>query len=391
MLTLVVALVALVPMGCAQETVIEEGDTYKVGALFDLTGPTSNLGVPEKNTVNMMVDQINDNGGINGHPLQVIIYDTEGDADKGVTLATRLIEQDEVLAIIGPTRSGTSIKIINTVTTAKIPVVSCAASTRIVNPIDERYWIFKTPQTDQEAITYIYTHMQSANISNVALITDTSGFGAAGRDILLADAADYGLTIVDDQTFANGDPSTQSQLTHIGGPDIDAEAVVCWSTDKDSATVARDMQTLQMEIQLYCSHGIANVNFVGAAGDAAEGVILPAGKVVIVDDLPADDPQKEVLMQYRDDYEALYGEGTINTFGGHAWDALRMVIMALEEMDEGLTIKEARAAIRDGIEQTTNFVGISGIFTMSPTDHYGLPPGSLEMMQIVEGDWIWLK
>ncbi len=389
MLTLVVALVALVPMGCAQETVIEEGDTYKVGALFDITGTTSNLGVPEKNTVNMMVDQINDAGGINGHPLEVIVYDTEGDNDKCATMATRLIEQDEVIAIIGPTRSGTSLHILDTVTTAEIPLVSCAANIGIVTPVGERYWIFKTPQTDKEAITEIYTYLQSANVSNIALITDTSGFGAGGRDVLIADAADYGLTIVDDQTFDNDDTSMQSQLTHIGG--TDAEAVVCWSTDKESAIVALDMQTLQMEIPLYCSHGIANMDFITAAQEAANGVIFPAGKLLIVDDLPADDPQKDVLTQYRDDYEALYGEGTKSTFGGHAYDALSMVVIALEGLDEGITLSDARTAVRDGIEQTTDFVGISGVFTMSDTNHLGMEPGSLAMIEIVDGEWTWLK
>jgi branched-chain amino acid transport system substrate-binding protein len=388
-LVLVVALLAIFPMGCAQEETIEEGDTYKVGALLDLTGPASNLGVPEENTVAMIVDQINEEGGINGHPLEVIVYDTEGDAVEGVLLATRLIEQDEVLAIIGPTRSGTSLEIIDTITTAEIPLVSCAANIGIVTPVGERYWIFKTPQTDKEAVTEIYTYLQSANVSNIALITDTSSFGAGGRDILIADAADYGLTIVDDQTFANDDPSMQPQLTHIGG--TDAEAVVCWTTDKDAATVALDMQTLQMEIPLYCSHGIANMDFIDAAGDAANGVVFPAGKLLIIDDIPADDPQKEVLTQYRDDYEALYGEGTINTFGGHAWDALQMVIMALKEMDEGLTITEARAAIRDGIEQITDFAAISGVFTMSPTNHLGMEPGSLALIEIVDGEWTWLK
>jgi len=255
--------------------------------------------------------------------------------------------------------------------------------------VGERYWIFKTPQTDKEAVTEIYTYLQSANVSNIALITDTSSFGAGGRDILKANAADYGLTVVDDQVFANDDPSMQSQLTHIGG--TDAEAVVCWTTDKDAATVALDMQTLQMEIPLYCSHGIANMDFIDAAGDAANGVVFPAGKLLIIDDIPADDPQKEVLTQYRDDYEALYGEGTINTFGGHAWDALQMVVMALEEMDEGLTITEARAAIRDGIEQITDFAAISGVFTMSPTNHLGMEPGSLALIEIVDGEWTWLK
>ncbi|UCC60563.1 MAG: ABC transporter substrate-binding protein, partial [Dehalococcoidia bacterium] len=344
----------------------------------------SHLGVPEEQTVNMMLEQINAAGGVNGHPLEVIIYDDETSVEKCVTLTNRLIEQDNVLAIIGPTTSGNSLGIIETVTAAEIPLISCAASTLIVEPVEERYWVFKTPQTDKEAVTEIYIYMQEQGFTKVALITDTSGFGAAGRDILVADAGDYGITIVDDQTFASGDTSMQSQLTHIGG--TDAEAVICWATDKESATVATDMQTLQMDIPLFCSHGIANMAFITNAGDAANGVIFPAGKLLILDDIPTDDPQYDVLTQYTADYEAYTGE-TVSTFGGHAYDALSMVVIALEQLDEGLDVAEARAAIRDAIEQITGFAGTGGVFNMSPTNHLGMVPGSLAMIEIVDGEW----
>ncbi|MDY6893165.1 MAG: ABC transporter substrate-binding protein [Chloroflexota bacterium] len=364
-------------------------ETYKVGAVFATTGPASHLGVPEKQTVEMMVDEINGAGGINGHPLEVIIYDTETNAEKCATMVNRLIEQNEVLAIIGPTTSGNSMAILDTVATAEIPLVSCAASINIVTPVEERYWVFKTPQTDKQAVTEIYTYLQSGNITKVALITDTSGFGSAGRDILLADAADYGITVVDDQTFDSGDTSMQSQLTHIGG--TDAEVVICWATDKESAIVAVDMQTLQMGTPLLCSHGIANIGFIEGAGDAANGVIFPAGKLLIVDVVPENDPQKEVLTNYKADFEALYGEGTVNTFGGHAYDALSMVVIALEGMEEGLDLAEARTAVRDGIEGITDFAGTGGIFTMSPTDHLGMAPGSLALIEIVDGEWTWFR
>ena len=385
-LTLVVALIAVGCIGCGGE----EEETYKVGAVFALTGPASNLGVPEEQTVKMMVDQINDAGGINGRPLEVIIYNTETSSEKCATMVNRLIEQDKVLAIIGPTTSGNSLAILDTMTTAKVPLVSCAANIGIVEPVEERYWIFKTPQTDKEAVTEIYIYLEQQGFSNVALITDTSAFGAAGRVFLIADAADYGLTIVDDQTFTSGDTSMQSQLTHIKG--TDAEVVICWATDKESAVVALDMQTLKMDTPLFCSHGIANMDFIEQAGTAANGVIFPAGKLLIIDDVPATDPQKEVLTTYKADFEALYGEGTINTFGGHAYDALSMVVIALEGMEEGLSLADARAAVRDGLENDVkNWPGTGGVFTMSPTDHLGMAPGSLAMIEIVDEEWTWLK
>ena len=390
-LILAVALLALGGISCSSGgggATPTPKAAYKVGALFATTGGGSNLGKPEEETVNMMVEQINAAGGINGHPLEVIFYNTESSAEKCATLTTRLIEQDNVLAIIGPTTSGESLAIIDTVTTAKVPLVSAAANIGIVTPVSERYWVFKTPQADKEVAAEILRNMQQQDMTKVAIITNTSSFGAGGRSVLKSDAGNYGITIVDDQTFSTGDTSMQSQLTHIKG--TDAQAVICWDTDQQAAIVAQDMKTLQMTIPLFCSHGIANQAFIDEAGAAANGVVFPAGKLLIVDVVPASDPQKEVLVQYKADYEAKYGK-VVSTFGGHAYDALSMVVMALKDMPEGLDTAAARQAVRDGIEQIKDFAGISGVFTMSPTDHLGMQPGSLAMIKIVDGKWTWLQ
>jgi len=181
-----------------------------------------------------------------------------------------------------------------------------------------------------------------------------------------------------------------SQVTHIKGNN--PQAVVCWSTDKGSAIVAQDMKTMQMEdVLLFMSHGVANKAFVTAGGNAVEGVIIPAGKVLVADEVPDSDPQKEVLVSYKDDYEAIYGNGSIDTFGGHCYDGLSWVILALEEMEDGLTIAEARAFIRGEIESMPEFVGTGGVYNISPEDHLGLGTGNLYMYKIVEGEWVWLK
>jgi len=392
-LTLMAALLALGGISCSSEegvtTTATPKETYKVGALFSITGANSNLGLPEKETVDMMVEEMNAAGGINGHPLEVVFYDTETDAAKCVTLATRLIEQDNVLAIIGPTGSPESLAIIDTVTTANIPLVSCAANIGIVTPIADRYWVFKTPQADKEVAAEILRYLQAQGITKVAIITDTNAFGAGGKTVLNRDAGSYGITVVDDQTFASEDTSMQSQLTHIKG--TDAQAVICWATDKPSAIVAQDMETLQMTIPLLCSHGIANAAFITNAGAAANGVIFPAGKLLVVNEVPATDPQQAVLAQYKTDYETKYAGKTASTFGGHAYDALSMVVIALGEIEEGLDTASARQAVRDEVEQIQNFVGVSGVFTMSATDHLGMQPGSLALIEIVDGKWTWLQ
>ena len=363
---------------------------YKVGAVFSTSASQSDLGIPEERTVKMMEEEINDKGGINGHPLEIVFYNDESDSTKTLSLVTKLIEQDNVLAIIGPTFSGGSLAILDAVKTAEIPNISCAASIKIVTPVAERYWVFKTPQTDVQAIQEIYGYLEEKDITKIGIITDTSGYGASGREYLIAQKGDYGIEIVDDQTFTTGDTNMQSQLTHIKG--TSAQAVICWATNKESAIVAQDMVTLGFTIPLFCSHGVANKAFIEQAGDAANGVILPAGKLLVVDDVPSSDPQAKVLKKYRDDYEDIYGEGTVNTFGGHAYDALSMIVMALEEMDEDLSTADARAFIRGFIENDIDaWPGTGGVYTMSPEDHLGMAPGSLALIKIVDGEWTWLQ
>ena len=396
MLVLVVALIAIFPMGCAQEEkTIEEGDTYTVGAVFSVTGAYSPLGEPEKQTVEMMVDEINDAGGINGHLLEVIVYDDESDSTKAATMATRLIEQDEVLAIIGTSASGPSMFMVPAATDNKVPLVACAASEPIVNDEEgnEREWVFMTPQSSNQAARTIFDYLQNTlNVSNIALLTDKGGFGQMGVAALEADAPNYDLTIVAKETFDNvNDKDMTPQLTNIEIATPAAEAIICWGTSPGPAIITKNWADMEMGIPLFQSHGSLSQTYLDLAGDAANGVMLPSGKFWIVDELLDTDPQKAVLLEYIADFEALYGEGKANTYGGHAWDALSMVIEALDNMEDGLTLSEARTHIRDYIQNITNFVGTGGIFNMSPDNHHGLTDDALVMIQVVDGKWTWLK
>lgn len=394
-LILVAGLLALGGISCSTK---EEGGAtptpaltpYKVGALFANSGFNQPLGQPEVQTVIMMEKQINDAGGINGHPLDVIWYDTASDTATAATLANKLIE-DGVVAIIGPTSTGESMAIKSIANDAKVPLISCAAGSVIVQPIGNYTWVFNTPQLDYIAIERLYTYLQEQSITKIALLTDTAGFGAAGRKWLVDTnmLAKYGLTIVPsgDLTYGPTDVDMLSQLNKING--TDAQAIVCWGTSPGPAIVARNMRTLGMTIPLLNSHGIAFKSFIDTAGAAANGVIFCAGKLPIVDELPATDPQKALLEKYKADFEAEWGVGTANTFGGHAYDALNMVVDALK------AVGPDRAKIRDYIENDiVNWPGTGGIYTMSPQNHNGLPSDPKQAMilvQIVNGKWTWLQ
>ena len=351
--------------------------TYKVGALLSVTGPAAWLGTPERNTVRMIEEEINEAGGINGHPLEVIVEDTVGDATKTVTAAKKLISQDEVLAIVGPSRSGTTMAVIPIVEEAEIPLISCAAAEAIVVPV--KRWVFKTPQKDSDAAIRIYEYMKEQGISKIAIITGTTGFGDQGRQQLKKLAPDFDITIVVDETYGPADTDMTAQLTKVKASE--AEALINWSIVAGQVIVAKNLRQLGVEIPLFQSHGFGNVKYAQTAGEAGEGIIFPCGRLLAVDSLLEGHPQKEVLTRYKEEYEAKYNED-VSTFGGHAWDALYLVIEALEEVGPD------REKIRDYIENKKGFVGTGGVFNFSPEDHNGLDKYAFEMLMVKDQKFV---
>jgi len=355
-------------------------EPYKIGAIFAITGGASWLGEPERNTVRMIEEEINAIGGINGHPLQIIVEDTVGDETKTVLAVKKLISKDGVLVIIGPSRSGTSLAVIPTIERAKVPLISCAAAEAISVPV--KPWVFKTPQKDNDAVIRIYEYMREQGISKVAIITATAGFGDQGRKQLKKLAPDYGITIVTDETYGQNDTDMTAQLTKIKASE--AQAVVNWSIVPAQAIVLKNMRQLGMKIPAFQSHGFGNIKYAQAAGEAAEGVIFPAGRLLAADTLSDDHIQKEVLSRYKEEYETKYGED-VSTFGGHAWDALHLVMLALR------AVGPDRARIREFIENVKGFVGTGGVFSYSPDDHTGLTKEAFEMLTVKGGKFVVLE
>lgn len=357
-----------------------KGATIKVGAIFAVTGPASSLGLPEKQTVEMMVEKINAAGGVLGRPLEVIVYDDEGDATKTVTLAKRLISTDKVSAIIGPTTSGTSLALLSVIEEAQIPLVSCAASYKIVT--DEngkaRQWIFKTPQSDSMAVEKIYDYFNKNKISKIAIMSVSDGYGESGRAELLRLAPNFKLEVLADERFGGDDVDMTAQLTKIKG--TKAQAIVVWAIQKAPAIVAQNAKTLGLPQLIVQSHGVASKKFIELAGDAADGQLLPAGRLIVVDQLADTDPQKAMLKAYKTDFEAKFGP--VSTFGGHAYDALMILIAAMTKVGT-----DDPAKVRDALEEIKGFVGTGGIFNMSAADHNGLTKEAFVMVKIENKDW----
>lgn len=352
----------------------------KIGALFSVTGPASFLGEPERNTAKMMVDEINKAGGVKGRELELIVIDTQGDATKAVQGVNKLIKDDKVSAIIGPSITGDTMAVIPVVEKSGVPLVSCAAGVKITDPVKK--WVFKTAQNDALAVPKIFGHMKKQKIGKIAIITASDGFGSSGREQLSLHAKHFGMQIISDETFGPKDTDMTAQLTKIRGGE--AQAIVCWGTNPGPAVVARNAKQLGITLPLYMSHGVSSKKFIELAGDASEGIILPSGRVIVAAQLPDSDPQKKSLMNYVENYRKHYKVDG-DHFGGHAWDAVMLIKEAIERGGE------TPAAIRDQLEKTEKFAGIGGTFNFSPADHAGLTSDAFVLVQIKQKDWTLVK
>lgn len=362
-------------------TVSFASTTVKIGGLFAVTGPASFLGEPEKKTLELLVKETNEKGGINGMKLEAVIYDTGGDATKAVQLATKLIKDDKVSVIIGPSTTGESMAVIPVAEKEKIPLISCAAGIKITDPL--KHWVFKTPANDHVAAEKILNFMAGKKQKSIALLTVTDGFGASGREQIKVLAKQKGFTIVADEVYGPKDTDMTAQLTKIRG--IKPDAIICWGTNPGPAVVTKNVKQLGIKTPLYMSHGVASKKYIELAGaDSAEGVMLPAGKLAIYDALPKGDAQYKLLKNYDQSYKKTYGTEA-STFGGYAYDAFLLATNAIKKA--GSTPEQIRA----GIEKTSKLVSISGVFTMSPKDHNGLDLSAFEMVKVVKGDWSLVK
>jgi branched-chain amino acid transport system substrate-binding protein len=351
-------------------------EPLRIGALFSVTGPASFLGEPERNTLEMLVKEANAKGGINGQKIELVVYDTQGDATKAVQLATKLIKNDKVSVIIGPSTTGETMAVIPVVEKEKIPLISCAAGIKIIEPV-KRY-VFKTPANDHVAAEKIFTYMLTKKQKSVALFTVTDGFGSSGREQLKDMAKKKGIAIVADETYGPKDTDMTAQLTKIKGSK--ADAIICWGTNPGPAIVTRNVKQLGIKIPLYQSHGVASKKYIELAGNEnAEGVLLPAGKLAIFDKLKKGDPQLKLLKDYDQAYRKSFNVEA-STFGGYAYDSFLLIT-------EALKTGSSPEQIRDGLEGIKKLVSISGIYTMSPSDHNGLDLNAFEMVKIVKGDW----
>ncbi|HEY6600706.1 MAG TPA: ABC transporter substrate-binding protein [Xanthobacteraceae bacterium] len=356
----------------------EASAQVKLGAVLSVTGPASFLGDPEKKTLEMYVDEINAKGGVNGQKLQLVVYDDGADANAARTFATRLIEEDKIIAMVGGTTTGATLAMIPVFEEAQIPLISLAGAVQIIDPV--RKWVFKTPHTDKMACEKIFADLKQRNLTSVALISGTDAFGKSMRDQCVAVAPQAGITIAHEESYGPRDSDMTPQLTNIKGKPA-VQAVINPGFGQGPAIVTRNYRQLGIALPLYQSHGVASKQFIELAGPAADGVRLPAAALLVAEKLPDNDPQKPVVVAYTRTYQQKTGQA-VSTFGGHAYDGLMIFVEAAKRAGSF-----DKAKVREEIEKTKNFIGTGGVVNMSPRDHLGLDLSAFRMLEIKGGDW----
>jgi branched-chain amino acid transport system substrate-binding protein len=353
-----------------------------VGVTVSATGPAASLGIPEKNTIALMPTSIG------GQKINYIVLDDASDTTAAVSNTRKLITENKVDIVLGSTTTPNSLAMIDVAADAQTPMISMAASARIVEPVDgKKRWVFKTPQNDIMMSLAIASHMQAQGVKTVGFIGFSDAYGEGWFQEFSKVAGSKGLTVVASERYARNDTSVTGQVLKLMGAKPDA--VLIAGSGTPAALPQRTLKERGYGGKYYQTHGVANNDFLRVGGKDLEGTFLPSGPVLVADQLPASNPVRASALEYVQKYEAAYGKGSVSTFGAHAWDAGRLmqvaVAAALKKAQPGTP--EFRSALRDALEGASEVKGAHGIFNMSKTDHLGLDQRARVMVKIENGGW----
>jgi branched-chain amino acid transport system substrate-binding protein len=354
----------------------------KIGVTVSATGPAASLGIPEKNTVALLPKEVA------GQKLEYIVLDDATDSTQAVKNARKLTSEDHVDALVGSTVVPNSLAMIDIAAETHTPMISMAAAASIVEPMDsKRAWVFKTPQNDILMATAIAQHMSNHGVKTVAFIGFSDAYGESWFKEF-SKAADLAkLKIVANERFARNDASVTGQVLKMMSQN--ADAVLIAGAGTPAALPQKTLKERGYKGKIYQTHGVANNDFLRVCGKDCEGTFLPAGPLLVAEQLPDSNPVKQAALTYKKAYEGANGAGSVSTFGGHAWDAglilQRAIPVALKRGQPGTPA--FREALRAAIEETKNLPASHGIFNMSPNDHSGLDQRARVMVEIVGGKW----
>jgi len=359
-------------------------ETIKLGAFFDLSGRAAFIGTPTKLVAEMVVDKINSEGGINGKKLELIIADTQANPAKTASIAKKFIYKDKVVAIIGPTLTDTGMNVKKVVDKGQVPIFMTVGGDPVImgGKFGPYKWVFKSPQRSSIAVKRMFMYLKEKGLTKVALLSAADGFGKDGARWMAKLAPKYGIELVAHESFGTRDTDMTAQLTKV--KNSNPQALLAWTIGPAGSIIAKNKVQLGIDLPLFQCHGLPDPKYIELAGNASQGDRMPATKLMVADELADNDPQKVIIQ----DFIKLYKEKgydkkfPINTHSGYAWDAIMIVAAAIEKVGTDAN------ALRNEIENTKNYIGISGIYNISAEDHNGLDVSSMVMVQVKDGKFV---
>ena len=382
----IIAAMAILAMAPA----VNAADTVKIGAFFALSGPAAHIGSATEQVAKLVVKKINDAGGVLGRPIELITGDTEGKPTKAVMVSKKLISRDRVSAIVGPSRSGSGMAVKKQVEKAGVPIMMTVGADAVLwegkkgnKDFGTAKYIFKTPQRSSTVVQAIADYLKKKGVKKVAILTASDGFGKDGMMQLKNLVPKNGFELVASEQFNATDVDMKPQLTKIAS--ANPEVIIVWTIGPAASIISKNHKALGIKADLFMNHGTPDPKYIKLAGEASEGDLMPATKLMTADSLPASDPQKEAIMDFVQRYRAagLEKEYPLNTHSGYAWDAIYLITMAMEKAKS-----DDPAKVRDALETIDRYVGISGIFKVTPEDHNGLDTSSMVILKVQDGKFV---
>ena len=357
-------------------------EPYRVGVVLSLTGTYAALGTSEKQALELEIERINASGGVNGREIALFIEDDATDEAKAVAATSKLIDQENVIAIIGATGTGQSMAMRSELQRAGVPQLSMAGGTVVTAEFDPL--VFQTPWSNTLVVPFVLDAIKQDGHTKVALLSDTGGYGKDGRDVILGAAEQAGIEIVEDSTFNPGDNDMTVQLTRIKSSQ--AEALLLWTAGKEAGTAVKNAASLGLELPLYGGSGQARKEFIEGSGEAGEGFVFGTGKSLVPANWGEGSAEYGVVSDFATRYEERFGTPP-DIFAGHAFDAVLLLVDALERAGD----EPDPAAVRDALEGVSGVAGFGGIFTFSADDHNGLTADDLALYRIEDGKWVTIR
>ena len=358
-----------------------------VGVTLSATGPAASLGIPEKNTFEMLGSPV-----IAGQKLNFIVLDDKSDTTEAVKNTRKLLGEDKVDVIIGSTVTPNSLAMRDVVSEAEVPMISMAASALIINPADPKTkWVFKTPQNDSLMADAVAISMKANGVNTMAFIGFADAYGDSWLTEMKRSTQTAGIKIVAEEKYNRNDPSVTGQVLKLLAAKPDAILIAGAGTP--AATPHKELVARGYKGKIYQTHGVANSDFLRVVGADGNGAILPAGPMLVYEQLPDSNAVKKSAAEYVNKYEGKYGPGSRTTFGGHAWDAYMLLQRAIPEaLKKGQPgTKAFRAALRDALENVKEASAANGVFNIHAGDHNGFDNRARVMVKIDNGKWVLLK